>query len=271
MGRGQLRHLARAYATVGDRRQAGRPRTGSRSAAARRVPRTPSYVRAVPHADRPDRHLSRKRLFPGRWHARRRLAARQLRFAQPDLGRGDRPGNAFRGRDRPDHSQRPPPRSRARSLGDAVVRAACPDRRGCPAMGSYLKTLPPVRHFVPEPLQFGFVETLIGKILSPLPAAIPRFLSYADGDFADPEVPRFSRDLPQRALETAQWVVLAIGLVAFALVGPRPRSWVKAVLLLSGAALLVVLAWLLVRLPHALPPEPLGQGLMSAAPKLDTR
>jgi len=139
------------------------------------------------------------------------------------------------------------------------------------AMGSYLKTLPPVRHFVPEPLQFGFVETLIGKILSPLPAAIPRFLSYADGDFADPEVPRFSRDLPQRALETAQWVVLAIGLVAFALVGPRPRSWVKAVLLLSGAALLALLAWLLVRLPQAIPPEPLAQGLISGAPKLDTR
>src|SRR5207302_9674866 len=93
------------------------------------------------------------------------------------------------------------------------------------AMGSYLKTLPPVRHFVPEPLQFGFVETLIGKILSPLPAAIPRFFTAGAAARPRPAAPRCARDLPQRARATAQGDGHAIGLVATATVGRRPLSW----------------------------------------------
>jgi mono/diheme cytochrome c family protein len=54
------------------------------------------------------------------------------------------------------------------------------------------------------------------------------------------------------------------------LVGPRPRSWPRTVLLLLGAALIALLAWVIVRLPQAIPPEPLAQGLIAGAPKLDT-
>src|SRR5882672_2614717 len=54
------------------------------------------------------------------------------------------------------------------------------------AIAMYLKTMPPVSHFVPAPLEYGFAETLIGKLTTPLPAALPLKLTYADGDFAAP-------------------------------------------------------------------------------------
>jgi mono/diheme cytochrome c family protein len=138
------------------------------------------------------------------------------------------------------------------------------------AIATYLKTMPPVSHFVPTPLEYGFVETLVGKLSTPLPAAIPLALTFADGDFADAATPSWSRDWPQRALKTAQLIVLVLALIAVALARPRPRRWFRALLLGVGAVFLALLAWLIVSLPQVIPPEQLSQGVIGSLPLLDT-
>jgi cytochrome c553 len=138
------------------------------------------------------------------------------------------------------------------------------------ALATYLKTLPPVSHFAPAPLEYGFVETLVGKLSTPLPPATPRVLTYTDGDFADPAAPRWPRDWPQRALKTAQWIVLALGLVAFTFGGPPPRRRWAALALALGAVLLALVAWLVVGLPQVIPPELLARGVLASVPRLDT-
>jgi len=137
------------------------------------------------------------------------------------------------------------------------------------ALATYLKTLPPVAHFVPQPLEYGFLETLVGKLSTPLPAAIPPALTYADGDFADAAVPPWSRDWPQRALTTAQWIVLALGLFALAFSGPPLRLRLRSLLLGLGVVVLALVAWLIVRLPQIIPAGQLAAGLAAAAPRLD--
>jgi cytochrome c553 len=137
------------------------------------------------------------------------------------------------------------------------------------AIAAYLKTMPPVSHFVPAPLEYGFVETLIGKLTTPLPPAMPRVLTYADGDFADPSVPSRSRDWPSHALKTAEWIVLGLGFFAFVFAGPAPRRRGRAVLIGVAVAVLALLAWVIVQLPQIIPPEPLVQGLFASSPHLD--
>jgi mono/diheme cytochrome c family protein len=137
------------------------------------------------------------------------------------------------------------------------------------AIAAYLKTMPPVSHFVPSPLEYGFVETLIGKLTTPLPPAMPVVLTYAEGDFADPSVPSRSRDWPSDALKTAQFIVLGIGLFAFVFAGPAPRRRGRALLIGVAVAVLALLAWVIVQLPQIIPAEPLVQGLFASSPRLD--
>jgi mono/diheme cytochrome c family protein len=138
------------------------------------------------------------------------------------------------------------------------------------AIGAYLKTTPPVSHFAPSPLEFGFLETLVGKLTTPLPPAMPHVLRYADGDFADPSEPAWPRDWPQRFLKTAQWAVLVFGLVAFAFARPPFRRRGRALLLALAIGLVVLLAWLIVSLPQIVPPEPLAQNVMASVVRPNT-
>jgi mono/diheme cytochrome c family protein len=138
------------------------------------------------------------------------------------------------------------------------------------AIAAYLKTMPPVSHFVPPPLEYGFAETLLGKLTTPLPAARPAALTYADGDFADAAVPSWSRDWPQRALKTAQWMVLALGLVGFGFAGPPIRRRISMLLLALGVVLLTLMAWLVVNLPQIIPAEQLAQAVTQSVPRPDT-
>ena len=138
------------------------------------------------------------------------------------------------------------------------------------AIATYLKTMPPVSHFVPAPLEYGFAETLLVKLTTPLPAALPLKLTYADGDFADAAVPSWPRDWPQRALKTAQWIALALGLVAFALAGPPIRRRLATLLLALGVVLLALMAWVVVNLPQIVPAEQLAQAVTGSIPRPDT-
>src|SRR2546422_11746957 len=77
-------------------------------------------------------------------------------------------------------------------------------------MATYLKSLPPVRNTIPDPLHYGTLETLAVKLTRPLPAVPPRVLTYTEGNFGAPGG-GLARDVPQRVLVGAQWVVVVAG------------------------------------------------------------
>jgi mono/diheme cytochrome c family protein len=143
------------------------------------------------------------------------------------------------------------------------------------AIASYLKTLPAVRNRVPAPLHYGFVETVVAKLLAGLPAASPTLLSYADGNFGQ-TTPGLPRDLVQRILTGAQWLVLLLGTVLFLLAGPPERrvprgvrGWLKA----AGAAVAVVVLGVIAAVLYAtptlrvIPPEQIAAPLARAVPQ----
>src|SRR6266700_2765551 len=112
------------------------------------------------------------------------------------------------------------------------------------AIGSYLKTLPPVRNRIPPPLHYGLVETIVAKIVAGPPAANPTLLSYADGNFGQ-TTPGLPRDVVQRVLIGAQWLVLVLGLVLFWFAGSpglRAPRGVRGWLTVAGLVVLGVIA-----------------------------
>jgi hypothetical protein len=123
----------------------------------------------------------------------------------------------------------------------------------------------------------GFVETVVRKLASPLPTVPPVGLSYADGDFADPEGRSGpTRAAPAQALVWAQRIVLALGVVLTVIAGARrnatspPRSTGRRALRWLGImllALVLLLAWLVSRLPHVIPAPQLAAGFQAAIPK----
>jgi mono/diheme cytochrome c family protein len=144
------------------------------------------------------------------------------------------------------------------------------------AIATRLKALPPVRHRVPEPLALGFVETVARKLASPLPAAVPTRLTYAAGDFADPEARPETRAAPAHALVLAQRVVLVLGLAAAGVAWVRARRAARdrprrgRRWRVAGWALLVLallLAWLVSRLPQIIPAPQLAAAIQGAIPR----
>jgi mono/diheme cytochrome c family protein len=145
------------------------------------------------------------------------------------------------------------------------------------AIATRLKALEAVKHRVPEPLELGFVEKVVRKLLSPLPAAIPVALTFADGDFADPEArPGPTRDAPAKVLAWAQLIVLAIGLAAYAIVPRRKtpggarrpaRRRVARALGMVLLALVVLFAWLASRLPQVIPAPQLAAAFQAPIPR----
>src|SRR4029453_12821400 len=90
------------------------------------------------------------------------------------------------------------------------------------AIATYLKALPPVRNAVPDPLHYGILETLAVKLTRPMPAVPPKVLTYTEGNFGA-RGGGIARDVPQRMLVAAQWVVLVAGGGAFIVAAPRGR------------------------------------------------
>ena len=143
------------------------------------------------------------------------------------------------------------------------------------AIGRYLKTLPAVRNRAPEPLHYGWVETVVAKILAGLPAAGPRWLSYADGNFG--ELPTGApRELAQRILIDAQWFVLLVGAVLFLLAGPPDRrlpqgvrSWLKAVVNVGGLVAVGLVGAVLYATPTltVIPPEQIAGPIARSVPQ----
>jgi mono/diheme cytochrome c family protein len=67
-------------------------------------------------------------------------------------------------------------------------------------------------------------ETIAAKLVRPLPAAPPTVLTYADGNFGSMTAPTW-RHRPQPALVLVQWMVAAVGVVAFVFAAPPGRRW----------------------------------------------
>ncbi len=146
------------------------------------------------------------------------------------------------------------------------------------AIARYLKTdLPLVRNRIPDPLRYGVIETIAVKLTRDLPAINPGVLTFADGMFGQ-TAPASSPDLPQSILIIAQWIVLALGVVAF-VVGPSaPRSeretrWAR---LRRGIGIVVVtvlvlLGWMLYGLPFLsiIPPEQIVGAVSRGLPRPD--
>jgi len=135
------------------------------------------------------------------------------------------------------------------------------------AIARYLRSLPAVRNAIPATLRYGVVETLLAKIGRPAPAFPPTTLTFAEQQFGQKTGP--SRDWPQSALVIAQWVVLAVGVVAFVAV-PRPRRgrWIT----FGGIAIGILfgmVVYVLYELPllGAIPPEQIVAGAAGGIPE----
>jgi len=141
------------------------------------------------------------------------------------------------------------------------------------AIARYLKTqLPAVRQWIPGPLQYGVIETILVKLMHGLPAANPGVLTFADGMFG--QIGGLSRDLPQRLLIGAQWLVLLVGTVVALRVRPtqaRPTSRWRGIAAVLLGFLVALVGWALYALPmlRMIPPEQLVAGATGDIPSID--
>jgi len=136
------------------------------------------------------------------------------------------------------------------------------------AIARYLKTLPAVHNRIPPVLRYGFIETIVVKLMRPLPQAPTTVLTYADQGFGLPDGMDWS-GYGQRALVGAQWIVLVVGMAVFVLAGPRERrlpstarGWIKLMAGVTALVLIVLACALVYELPHlrVIPPEKLAEG-----------
>jgi mono/diheme cytochrome c family protein len=143
------------------------------------------------------------------------------------------------------------------------------------AVARYLKSQPPIRNEIPRPLRYGVAETVVSKARRPLPAANPTVLTYADQNFA-----RDARaaERPQQLLIAAQWLVLALGIVALVAVTARDRRWPRGAkgwtfTILGGVGLVLAatMIWVMYDLPALsfIPPEQIAQGATAGIPAPD--
>jgi mono/diheme cytochrome c family protein len=133
-----------------------------------------------------------------------------------------------------------------------------------------LKALPPVKNWVPDPLPRGFLEAALGKLATPLPTATPAVLTYADGDFADPQArPGWMRSAPADALLWAERLVVLAGAALWAVARWRtrarrpPRGPGRRLLAALGAAagaVALLLLWGMSGVPQIFPAPRLAEG-----------
>jgi mono/diheme cytochrome c family protein len=145
------------------------------------------------------------------------------------------------------------------------------------AVARYLKTLTPVRNYVPAPLHYGIAETIVAKLMRPLPAVNPKVLTYADGNFAAPDG-RPRSDGRQALLVEAQWIVLALGVVGFIIAAPRSqrfprtaRGWAMGIGVVVAILLLGAAGWVIAELPTLsfIPPDQIISGATGGIPDPD--
>jgi mono/diheme cytochrome c family protein len=136
--------------------------------------------------------------------------------------------------------------------------------------------LPPVERKMPDPGQYGFIETNLQKIMGGLLVAVPATLTYATGDFSQPFM-GVPRDLPQNVLIALQWLVLS-GMLAGILYltirkrafPKRARGWVLFALGAFGVLICILLTLIINGLPGIIPPEQIVAGASTEIVKPNT-
>lgn len=135
------------------------------------------------------------------------------------------------------------------------------------ATATYLKSRSAVTNKIPLPLKYGFVESVIAKILystSVPPLGNPTTLTYKQGNYGQTQPGMLSPGWPQRMLIGLQWLILLGGAVAFVIATPsekrRPsgvRGWIRAVFSLLGLLILCLVLWVIYSTPVLpfVPPE----------------
>ncbi len=146
------------------------------------------------------------------------------------------------------------------------------------AIARYMKTtLPPVRDRAPGPLHYGVVETVLVKLTRHFPEINPGSMTFADGVFGHTG-PGLSRDLPQRLLIAAQWVVLVGGAIAFVRVPSsflsrtrRRRRRGARIFTVVGLIFISLIAWGIYGLPmlRLIPPAQISAAVTSGVPRLN--
>jgi len=134
------------------------------------------------------------------------------------------------------------------------------------AVATALKGLPPVKNRIPPLLRYGVIETVVGKLALPLPAAFSKKLTYAEGNFGN-------RDNPERLprlLVRAQQLVLLLGMVLFFSVPRRAGRRRPVLSLVVGLVLLLLvgIAWVLYELPALafIPPNQIAAAVVDGLP-----
>lgn len=139
------------------------------------------------------------------------------------------------------------------------------------AIARYLKSLPAVHNHIPAPLRYGVLETIFAKIGRPLPAVQTTSLTFADQQFGQRQ--GWSREWPQTWLIDAQWIVLLIGVIGYAIAARRERrakrSRLRSVGGIAALVLLAVLAYLFYELPllSMIPPDQIVAGAAAGIPE----
>ena len=143
------------------------------------------------------------------------------------------------------------------------------------AIGRYLKTLPPVHNAIPLPLHYGVVETIAAKIwfLSPMIGRAPT-LTYDIGSYANMPPPDLAAITGW--LTTAQWLVVVIGLVLFAVASRRslPRSfggWARLTGIVVAGLVVFAVGYFVDKTPtvSVLPPDKIADAVSTGIPRPD--
>ena len=138
------------------------------------------------------------------------------------------------------------------------------------AIGSYLKTLAPAHNAIPAPLTYGFVETILRKLIrGGFPAAPPPVLTYSDGSYANQPSP--SPDRIQDWLVAGQWAAALVAVAALIRLPASRRGWLFAALGAVGAGLAAAAGWFVATTPaiSLLPPDQVADGATHSIPTPD--
>ena len=143
------------------------------------------------------------------------------------------------------------------------------------AVGRYLKTLPPVHNAIPLPLHYGVVETVAAKIwnLSPMVGQAPT-LTFDFGSYANMPPPNLAAIAGW--LTTAQWVVVVIGLVLFAVASRHnlPRGvggWARLTGIVVAGLIVFAVGYFIDQTPtvSVLPPDKIADAVSGSIPRPD--
>ena len=143
------------------------------------------------------------------------------------------------------------------------------------AIARYLKTLPPVRNYIPPPLHYGVIETIAVKLWTrgPLLGGWPN-LTYAVGSYGN--LPGPSMASIGSGLATAQWFVFIVGLIVFVIGSRRslPRGaggWMRITAFAAVGLALFAVGYFVDLTPTVplLPPDRVADGASGSIPRPD--